>query len=77
MDKNFATRMDGSIEGDSMEENKVLEKVQNQVAMSGTASVEGESATREIESKLVELGYRVTRDVCPVLLRKRLLVTKE
>ena len=59
-----------------MEEKTLLKKVEELVSLSGEARLEGASATREIESKLVELGYKVTRDVCPVLLRNRLLIVK-
>lgn len=58
-------------------ENSILEKVERLILLSGEARLDGLEASREIESRLVELGYKVSRDVCPVLLRNRLLVSRQ
>lgn len=37
--------------------------------------LEGEGATLAVENALLEVGYKVVRDVCPILLRQRLTVS--
>lgn len=54
---------------------EALGKIISQIFKEEEIRLEGDLATKEIETILVDLGYKVSRDVCPVLLRNRLKIS--
>lgn len=53
----------------------LLQRIEEQVSRDGQARLEGDMATKDVEAKLRDLGYKVVRDSCPILLRARLTVS--
>lgn len=54
---------------------EALMKIMKKISEERELTLEGDLATEEMEKRLTDLGYKVIRNNCPVLLRKRLTVS--